>query len=389
MALYDSGPARRHVRDRHRVRAARHPGEPEVRVPRRARSGEPAARARSIASATSSWRRGCRSSSGAAFPTTSCCELASQGRLKDPAVLEQQVRRMLADPKSQALVDNFAGQWLHLRNLQSTAPDQNEFPDFDDNLRQAFQRETELFFDSIIREDRSVLDLLTADYTFVNERLARHYGIPNVYGSQFRRVTVTDDARRGCSARAASCSSRRTPTARRRWCAASGFSRTCSARRRRRRRRTCRRSKTRTARRRPQIDARAAGGAPRQPGVRELPQADGSARVRARELRRRRRVADRTTAARRSTPRGSWPTARRSTASSTLRQALLKRPEVFVGTLTEKLLTYALGRGLEPPRHAGRARDRPRRPRPATTGFRRSSWGSSAARRSRCGAKAQ
>src|SRR5690242_4682883 len=104
---------------------------------------------------------------------------------------------MLRDPREQSLVDNFAGQWLELRNLRATIPDQNEFPDFDDNLRQAFRRETELLFDSVMREDRSILDMLTADYTFVNERLAKHYGIPNVYGSQFRRVAVTDDARRG------------------------------------------------------------------------------------------------------------------------------------------------------------------------------------------------
>jgi hypothetical protein len=131
------------------------------------------------------------------IPDAQLLRVATQGRLKEPAVLDGQVRRMLADPKSQALVDNFAGQWLYLRNLKSTAPDQNEFPDFDDNLRQSFRRETELFFESVMREDRSVLDLLTADYTFVNERLARHYGIPDVYGSRFRRVTVTDDARRG------------------------------------------------------------------------------------------------------------------------------------------------------------------------------------------------
>ena len=87
-------------------------------------------------------------------------------------------------------MDNFAGQWLHVRNLRSATPDKNDFPDFDDNLRQAFERELELFFGSIMREDRSVLDLLTADYTFVNERLARHYGIPNVYGSHFRRVSI-------------------------------------------------------------------------------------------------------------------------------------------------------------------------------------------------------
>ena len=98
---------------------------------------------------------------------------------------------------SEALVANFAGQWLQLRNVRSVQPNSDEFPDFDDNLRQAFRRETELLFDSIMREDRNVLDLLRADYTFVNERLARHYGIPNVYGSRFRRVPVTDDARRG------------------------------------------------------------------------------------------------------------------------------------------------------------------------------------------------
>ena len=100
------------------------------------------------------------------------------------------MRRMLADPRSRELVENFAGQWLQLRNLPSAAPSTQLFPDFDDNLRQAFRIEAEMFFDSILREDRSVLDLLTADYTFVNERLARHYGIPNVYGSRFRRVTL-------------------------------------------------------------------------------------------------------------------------------------------------------------------------------------------------------
>ena len=122
---------------------------------------------------------------------------ASAGRLKDPSVLQRQTRRMLADPKAQALVSHFAGQWLHLRNLRNAQPHADDFPDFDDNLRHAFQRETELLFESVMREDRSVVDLLRADYTFVNERLARHYGIPNVYGSQFRRVPVTDDARKG------------------------------------------------------------------------------------------------------------------------------------------------------------------------------------------------
>src|SRR6202142_1460212 len=104
---------------------------------------------------------------------------------------------MLADVRSQALVSNFAGQWLHLRNVRSLLPNSDEFPDFDNNLRQSMQRETELFFESILREDRSVLDLMTADYTFLNERLARHYGIPDIYGSRFRRVTITDESRKG------------------------------------------------------------------------------------------------------------------------------------------------------------------------------------------------
>jgi hypothetical protein len=131
------------------------------------------------------------------LPDDELLNAAAQGKLKDPVFLERQVQRMLADQRSRALVDNFAGQWLFLRNLQSVKPDTHEFPNFDDNLRQSFRRETELFFDSIVREDRSVLDLLSANYTFVNERLARHYGIPNVYGSHFRRVTLAGERRRG------------------------------------------------------------------------------------------------------------------------------------------------------------------------------------------------
>ena len=124
------------------------------------------------------------------IPDDTLLDVASKGGLKTPAGLEQQVRRMLADPKSQALVDNFVGQWLQLRNLKTKQPNSHEFPDFDDNLRTSLGTEAEMFFASIMREDRSVVDLMTADYTFVNERLARHYGIPNVYGTHFRRVTL-------------------------------------------------------------------------------------------------------------------------------------------------------------------------------------------------------
>ena len=124
------------------------------------------------------------------IPDDELLDLAERGALDDPAMLEQQTRRMLADPRSKALVDNFAGQWLNLRTLRAAVPDAIVFPEFDENLRDAFHRETELFVDSLIRENRSVLDLLGAGYTFVNERLARHYGIPDVYGSRFRRVAL-------------------------------------------------------------------------------------------------------------------------------------------------------------------------------------------------------
>ena len=133
------------------------------------------------------------------IPDEPLIDLAAAGRLRQPAVLERQVRRMLADPRSESLISNFTGQWLSVRGLRSMEPVVTLFPDYDDNLRAAFQREIELFFASIVQEDRSVLDLLTADHTFVNERLAKHYGIPNIYGPQFRRVTLPAelDVRRG------------------------------------------------------------------------------------------------------------------------------------------------------------------------------------------------
>jgi hypothetical protein len=133
------------------------------------------------------------------LPDDRLLELAAADRLSEAGMLEAEVRRMLADPRAHALVESFAGQWLHLRNLDNIRPNTDRFPDFDNNLRQAFRREAELFFASIVEENRSILDLLTADYTFVDERLARHYGIPNVYGSRFRRVDLGSEfaARRG------------------------------------------------------------------------------------------------------------------------------------------------------------------------------------------------
>ena len=131
------------------------------------------------------------------IPDDELLDRAVDGTLSDPAVLEAQVQRMLADRRSRALIDNFAEQWLYLRDVEAKEPDPGFFPGFDENLRQAFQRETELFMDSVLREDRGVSELLTADYTFLNERLAKHYGIPHVYGSHFRRVSLDGTARRG------------------------------------------------------------------------------------------------------------------------------------------------------------------------------------------------
>jgi hypothetical protein len=131
------------------------------------------------------------------IPDEELLGLAERGRLKDRAVLERQVRRMLADPRANTLVSSFVGQWLYLRNVHAVLPDPSAFPDFDENLRAALAKETDLFFQSMLREDRSLLDLLRADYTFLNERLARHYGIPGIQGAEFRRVTLTNEERKG------------------------------------------------------------------------------------------------------------------------------------------------------------------------------------------------
>ena len=131
------------------------------------------------------------------IPDEELLETALRGELSRPEVLERQVRRMLRDERSEALVSNFAAQWLHLRNLDSAKPDMRLFPGFDDNLRQAFRRETELLLQSVMQGDRSVLDLLSTDYTFLNERLAKHYRVPHVYGSWFRKVDLDETSRRG------------------------------------------------------------------------------------------------------------------------------------------------------------------------------------------------
>jgi hypothetical protein len=279
------------------------------------------------------------------MPDDALLDLAASNRLHQPGVFEAQVRRMVADPKADALVQNFAGQWLQIRNLQNIAPNTDEFPDFDNNLREAFRRETELFFQSVVREDRNVLDLMTADYTFVNERLAKHYGLPGIYGSQFRRVTLTDDNRRGLLGKGSillvtSHADRTAPTLRGKWI----------------------------------LENLLATPPPAPPG--NVPPFEQTAGPKPRTIRERMEI-------HRANPScagchrsmdalgftlenfnavGAWRTrdaGQEVNAQGTmadgeavvgvagLRAALLKRPEGFVETLTEKLMTYGLGRGLQ------------------------------------------
>ena len=281
------------------------------------------------------------------IPDDELLDVASRGKLHEQAVLEQQVRRMLADPKSEAIVSNFAGQWLQLRNLRTLLPNSDQFPDFDDNLRQAFLRETELFFGSIIHEDRNVLDLMTADDTFVNERLARHYGMPGIYGSQFRRVTVTDEARKGLLGKGSilavtSHATRTSPVVRGKWILENVLGVSV-----------------------PPPPPLPGAGVFSEPAAGEAP-----------KTMREQMATHRANPACASChklmdpiglslenfdPVGAWRTREPNGAIDasgqlsdgtavdgvvTLRQALLRQPDVFVSTLTEKLLTYALGRGL-------------------------------------------
>ncbi len=227
------------------------------------------------------------------IPDDELLDVAVRGKLSDPATLERQVKRMLADRRSEALVTNFGSQWLYLRNLATHIPDPRLLPDFDDNLRQAMRRETELFFQSIIDEDRSVLDLLRANYTFLNERLAKHYGIPNVYGSRFRRVTFEDGSPRGGllgqgsiltvtlvrQPDLARAPGQVGPGKHHRYARAAASPECAAA------------QGGRHGRREGADDAGAHGPASQQPGVRRLPSGHGSRRAVGRELRRHRPVA--------------------------------------------------------------------------------------------------
>src|SRR5579875_3677555 len=279
------------------------------------------------------------------IPDDRLLELASQNKLHEPAVLAREVRRMLADPKSDTVISNFAGQWLFLRNLKTTAPNLDAFPDFDDNLRQAMKQETEMFFSSIVREDRNILDLLDADYTFVNERLARHYGIPGVYGSQFRRVAVTDENRRGLLGQASiltitSYANRTSPVQRGKWIL---------------------------------TNILGVPPEPPPPNVPALPENGEGKPVSLRERMEAHRahpvcagchkIMDpigfalenfdgvghwRTSdEGARIDPSGTLFNGAHIDGPASLRKMLLARPNVFAGVMTEKLLTYALGRSLE------------------------------------------
>ena len=281
------------------------------------------------------------------IPDDELLDVAIKGKLTEPATLERQVRRMLADPRSESLVTSFADQWLFLRNLNFAIPDPRLFPDFDDNLRQAMRRETELFIESVMREDRNVLDLLRAKYTFVNERLAKHYGIPNVYGSHFRRVEFgAGDVRGGLLSQAGiltvtSYATRTSPVIRGKWILSNLL---------------------------------ASPPPPPPPVVPELK----PSKVGGKFLTMRDRLAEH-----RDNPAcagchrlmdplgfalenfdavGRWrtseggvpvetsgnlPDGRQFTGVTGLEQALLSRPEVLVSAITEKLATYGLGRGLE------------------------------------------
>ena len=272
---------------------------------------------------------------------------AERGELHKPRVLEKQVRRMLADARAESLVANFAGQWLHLRNLESFTPDLRLFPDFDDNLRQAFRRETELHFETMLREDRSVLDLLKADYTFLNERLAKHYGIPNVYGSQFRRVALDKNSERGGLLRQGSIltvtsyATRTSPVIRGNWILGNLFGMAAPP-------------------------PPAAVPALKENTISEsLPMRQRLAEHRANAacaschslmdpvgfslenfdaIGRWRTIED-------GLPidvTGGLPDGSKFAGVSGLEKNLLQHPDMFVGTLTEKLLTFALGRGIEP-----------------------------------------
>ncbi len=281
------------------------------------------------------------------IPDDELLAAAESGQLHRAGILEGQVRRMLTDPRAANFASNFAGQWLHLRNLESFTPDLRLFPDFDDNLRQAFRRETELHFATLLREDRSVLDLLRADGTFLNERLAKHYGVPHIYGSQFRRVALDPASHRGGLLRQGSIltvtsyATRTSPVIRGNWVLGNLFGlaapppppnvptlkeNSVSDSMPMRQRLAAHRANTACASCHNLMD----------PVGFTLENFDAIGRWRASEDGQPIDVS------------GGLPDGSAFDGVAGLETALQQHPDIFVGTLTEKLLTFALGRGIEP-----------------------------------------
>jgi mono/diheme cytochrome c family protein len=281
------------------------------------------------------------------IPDGRLLDLAEQGTLREPAVLEREVVRMLQDPRAQSLVANFAGQWLYVRNMRTVSPDPDGFPDFDDNLREAFQRETELFLQSQLREDRSVLELITANYSFLNERLARHYGVPNIFGSNFRRVTFDDSRRGGLLTQGSiltvtSYANRTSPTLRGKWVLENFLGMpppppppnipALAERDEHGGRNLSVRERLEQHRKNPVC---ASCHAPMDPMGLALENFDAIGQWRAKD-------GDTTIDASAALPDGF-----KLDGPVGLRSLMLKRSDRFVQTVTEKLLTYALGRGVD------------------------------------------
>ncbi len=278
------------------------------------------------------------------IPDDELLNAAIQDKLRGPE-LDNQVRRMLADPRSRNLVTNFAGQWLYLRNLAQMTPDMRTFPDFDDNLRQAFQTETELFVESIMRQDSSILRLIDADYTFVNQRLAKHYGIPNIYGSRFRRVNVADRGgllRQGSILTVTSYATRTSPVVRGKWIMENLLGVTPPPPP----------PKTPVLGERRQVAGRTLTMRERMFEHRKNPACSGCHQLldpigftlehydavgRWRD----------TEEASPIDAMGAMPDGRTFNGVEGLQQALLARPELFASTFAAKLMTYSLGRGVE------------------------------------------
>jgi len=281
------------------------------------------------------------------IPDEELLAAAVRGDLHQPAVLQKQVKRMLADGRSRMLVTNFADQWLYLRNLASITPDMRAFPDFDDNLRQAFRKETHLFLESVMREDRSVLDLLRADYSFLNERLAKHYGVPNIYGSRFRKVTFGPETMRGGLLRQGSIltvtsyATRTSPVIRGKWILDNilgvpppppppnvpALEEAKAAMKK-----MTMRERLSEHRKNPACS-----------GCHKLMDPPGFSLENFDAVGRWRQAEDGTAV----DSSGGLPDGAKFSGVAGLEKALLTRPELFATTITEKLLTYSLGRGVE------------------------------------------